>query len=406
MLEDLLNKYLWQEYLHHKLEDNFIGLREKKIFEEFISAEKYKSVCERICDGSYSFSVPSKHLIVKNASGKKRTVYTFSNDEMIILKFLSYLLYRYDNLFSGNLYSFRKGIGVKTAVHFLSHTRDIGRMYGYKLDVANYFNSIDPGILLSSLEDCIDEDLLILFASLLEDDRVFFQGEIIKEKKGVIAGTPISIFLANFYLKDLDYYFWNHKVIYLRYADDILLFAHSEEEAKEYKDYLLQYLHSMKLSVNPDKELWISPGDSFDFLGFSFSGKTVDVSSHSVEKMKGKISRKARALRRWYRAKGLAPDAALKAMNRIFNTKFYGKESADMSWQYWYFPLITTDSRLHVIDTYMQQFQRYIVTGRHYKMNYAYCPYDRLKACGYKPLVTAYHDFREGFCHIMSGKQE
>ena len=395
MLEDLLNKHLWQDYLHRKEDNVFVSSREKKYLEEYVTTEKYKSLCESICDGSYSFSVPSKHLIAKNASGKKRTVYSFLTEEMIILKYLSFLLYKYDYLFSNNLYSFRKGIGVKTAVHFLSSTRDVGKMYGYKLDVANYFNSIDPDILLSSLRDCIDEDLFSLFASIIGDRRVLHRGEMIEENKGVMAGIPISNFLANFYLKDLDRYFWEQKVIYLRYADDILLFAHSEEERKECADYLLEYLHSMKLSVNPDKELWISPGDSFDFLGFSFSGKTVDVSSHSLEKVKGKISRKARALRRWYLSKGLAPDAALKAMNRIFNTKFYGKDSADMSWQYWYFPLITTDTRLHIIDTYMQQYQRYIVTGRHYKMNYAYCPYDRLKACGYKPLVTAYHEFRE-----------
>lgn len=395
MLQELLNKSLWNEFLLHKEENVFIGPREKKYLHDFISSEKYKPLCERICDGSYSFSIPSKHLIAKNASGKKRTVYSFTAEEMIVLKYLSFLLYKYDYLFPKNLYSFRKGVGVKTAVYFLSNTRNIGRMYGYKIDVANYFNSIDPSLLLSSLKDCVDEDLYFLFASILGDYRVVYRGEVIKENKGAMAGVPISNFLANIYLKDLDQYFWKQKVIYLRYADDILLFARSQEEIKDYSDYLLEYLHSMRLSVNPDKELMISPGDSFDFLGFSFSGRTVDVSAHSVEKIKGKISRKARALRRWYLSKGLTPDAALKAMNRIFNVKFYGKESSEMSWQYWYFPLITTDTRLHIIDSYMQQYQRYIVTGRHYKMNYVYCPYDRLKDCGYKPLVTAYHKFRE-----------
>ena len=395
MLEDLLNKYLWQDFLHRKEENVFISSREKKYLEEYIETERYKSLCESICDGSYSFSVPSKHLIAKNASGKKRTVYSFLTEEMIILKYLSFLLYKYDHLFSNNLYSFRKGIGVKNAVHFLSSTRVIGKMYGYKLDVANYFNSIDPDMLLSSLRDCIDEDLFSLFASIIGDRRVLYRGEVIEENKGAMAGIPISNFLANFYLKDLDHFFWKRKVIYLRYADDILLFAHSEEKIKEYSEYLKDYLYSMKLSINPEKESWIAPGDSFDFLGFSFTGKTVDISSHSVEKIKGKISRKAKALRRWFLAKELSPDAALKAMNRIFNSKFYGQDSSEMSWQYWYFPYITTVTRLHEIDTYMQQYQRHIVTGRHYKMNYAYCPYDRLKACGYKPLVTAYYEFRE-----------
>lgn len=395
MLEDLLNKDLWQEFLRRKEENEYIGPREKAFWKEYIDSEAYKPICKGICEGRYSFSVPHKHLITKNASGKKRTVYTFSDEEMIILKYLSFLLYRYDYLFSNNLYSFRKGFGVKDAVSFLSRTRDTGRMYGYKLDISSYFNSISPSLLLPSLKDCIDIDLFVLMARLLDDDRVCYRGEIIKEAKGAMPGTPISNFLANFYLKDLDHFFWKRKVIYLRYADDILLFAHAEEEIKEYSEYLKDYLHSMNLSINPEKESWITPGDPFDFLGFSFAGKNVDISHHSVEKIKGKISRKARALRRWFIAKELSPDAALKAMNRIFNSKFYGQDSSEMSWQYWYFPYITTATRLHEIDAYMQQYQRYIVTGRHYKMNFAYCPYDRLKSCGYKPLVPAYYAFRE-----------
>ena len=34
-----------------------------------------------------------------------------------------------------------------------------------------------------------------------------FNGEQIEEQKGIMAGVPISSFLANYYLKDMDLYF-------------------------------------------------------------------------------------------------------------------------------------------------------------------------------------------------------
>ena len=59
-------------------------------------------------------------------------------------------------------------------------------------------------------------------------------GKIIEEEKGIMAGVPIASFLANYYLKDLDNYFYKHGVTYCRYADDIIVF-----DDKEMKPYYL-----------------------------------------------------------------------------------------------------------------------------------------------------------------------
>ena len=53
----------------------------------------------------------------KGNSSKKRVVYKFKDDEVIILKYISFLLYEYDYLFSSNLYSFRKNITIKDAIY-------------------------------------------------------------------------------------------------------------------------------------------------------------------------------------------------------------------------------------------------------------------------------------------------
>ncbi len=392
---DLLNDDKWIEFLNYKLDKDYVSKHEKKQIKDFILNKQYKTICNFISKNDYSFSIPQKHLISKGRSSKKRTVYTFNNDEMIILKYISYLLYEYDNLFARNLYSFRKSFGVKSAINNICNIKNISKMYGYKVDISNYFNSININILLDNLkEDIKDSELYNLLYELLSNNKVKYNDEIIVEEKGVMAGVPISAFLANYYIKEIDDYFWNQKLVYLRYADDIIMFCNDKEELIRNQQMLLSFFEKYKLKINKEKEYFFEPQDKWDFLGFSFCDDKVDLSSNSVRKIKAKIRRSARSIRRWMLKNDAPPEAALKAMNKKYNRKFYGKlDSDDLSWKYWFFPTITTTKSLKEIDNYMQECMCYMITGKHNKRNYEVVPYTLIKSCNYRPLVHEYYKF-------------
>ena len=389
----ILDDSKWNEFLEYKTNKDFISKKEKNIFADFIQNKKYKTICNQIADGTYSFSVPKKHLISKGHSSKKRVVYTFSDDEMIILKFISYLLYEYDYLFSPNLYSFRNNSSVKNAIRNISNIKNINKMHGYKVDISNYFNSIDVDILVNNLKkDISDELLLSLFESILKNDTVEYNGEQIKEQKGVMAGIPISAFLANFYIREIDEFFWNQKLVYCRYADDIILFCNNKDELSKFQADLISYFEKYHLKINKDKEYFFEPDDKWEFLGFSFYNNKIDLSYNTIRKIKAKIRRSARGIRRWMLKKDANFKIALKAMNRKYNKKFFGKQdNIELSWKYWFFPTINTIESLKIIDNYMQEAQRYIVTGKHNKRNYKIVPYSLLKECNYKSLVNEYY---------------
>ena len=395
MLEkDLISNAKWNEFLNYKISKDFVPKKEKEILAEFITNKKYEPICKEIISGSYLFSIPLKHIISKGHSSKKRIVYTFNDDEMIILKFISYLLYEYDYLFSPNLYSFRKNSSVKNAIHNISNIKNINKMYGYKVDIHNYFNSINVNILLNNLKkDLPDDKLYALIEGILLNPQVKHNDLIIQEEKGVMAGTPISAFLANYYIKTIDEYFWDQKLVYSRYADDIILFCSDKDELLIHKQKLLEYFKEFKLEINPDKEYFFNPDDRWEFLGFSFYNKQIDLSQNSIRKIKAKIRRSARGIRRWMLKKNADYKIALKAMNRKYNRKFFGKQDKDeLSWKYWFFPTITTVDSLKIIDNYMQEEERYIVTGKHNKRNYKIVPYQTLKECNYKSLVNEYYN--------------
>lgn len=389
--DKLVDDSLWHEYYNLKTSKDFISDKEKKELEEFVLNKKYKPIVDKLSKGEYSFSIPKKHLINKS-HGKKRKVYTYSDDEMQVLKYISFLLYEYDYLFSKNLYSFRKNISVKNAVKSLQVTKNIKNMYGYKVDIKNYFNSINTNILLNNLKlDIKDIDLYNFFVDIINNPYVIFEEKQIVESKGAIAGNPISAFLANYYLREIDEYFWNQKLFYIRYADDIIIFAKTKAEIELYKNKLYEFLKKYKLEVNHNKEHFYDIGDSFEFLGFLFDNDTIDLSHNTVLKIKGKIRRTSRGLRRWLVKNNKDYKDAIKAMNRKYNRKFYGNDESELTWKFWFFPSINTDRSLRIIDKYYQDQLRYIGTGKHNKKNYKIVPYTTLKICNYRSLVHEYY---------------
>ena len=402
----MFNKYIdddkkWLEFLNSRLESDYDTASEKAILKDFIENKKYKEITTKLSNNDYIFSIPRKKEINKNHTNKKRVVYSYNFNEMIVLKYIAYNLYKYDYLFQSNLYSFRKKISVKQALDKLSKKRNLKNMYGYKVDIKNYFNSVDISILINNLKNDIeDKNLLDLIISILINKKVLFNNTIIEEDKGIMAGIPLSAFLANYFIKDIDEYFKNEKVLYLRYSDDIIIFTDTKEDQLKYSNILKELLLSYNLKINPEKENYYEPHDIWEFLGFSYRDNKIDLSLNSLHKIKGKIRRSARSIRRWMLRKEVEETKALKVMIRKFNSKFYSSKNSELSWKYWYFPVINTSESLKVVDEYLQQYIRYIYTGKHNKKNYKLVPYSKLKRLGYKSLVHEYYLFLNMECDM------
>ena len=397
LLDGLSEKERWETFLEHKKEKAYLPKNVMNRFEKFISGREYETIAKEISDGTYEFSIPKKKQINKTKVGKKRDVYTYKEDETMVLKLVAHLLHVHDDLFAPNLYSFRADSGVKRAIHNIMRIRNLNKMYGYKADIKNYFNSVNVEKLLKELDKEFvgDRKLYDLFSKTLSNPFVSFRDELIEEQKGIMAGVPTSAFLANFYLREMDWHFFRNNVIYFRYADDIIVFSKTKEERDEHKDTILSFLSEKDLTLNTNKEFFYEPGEEFEFLGFAINDKNIDLSENTVRKIKAKIKRASRSIRRWGAKKNASGDSCLKAMIRKFDRKFFGKEESELSWKYWFFPTINTTEGLKEVDAYMQERLRFLVTGRYSKKNYEDVPYERLKECGYRSLVHEYYAGKE-----------
>lgn len=393
-LIDLLdNDIYWNDFINHKIK-NSLSKKEIKEYKILKDNKKVKDIINDLKNDNYTFTLPRKTIINKIRKNKKRVVYQFTKEETYILKYITYLLYEYDYLFSKNLYSFRQNISVKNAINDIKKYK-INDNYSYKVDIKNYFNSINIDKILKELKQDIEEETYNLIKDILLNKSVTYKNEIFEEEKGIMAGVPISSFLANYYLKDLDKYFEKEGIIYFRYADDILISAKSKKDLDKYIEIIKKELKKKDLEINKEKEYFYSPNTPIEFLGFSISNQEIDISSNSIRKIKGKIKRSSRSIRRWMLKKNIKVEPTIKTMTKKFNKKLLGKEENELSWKYWYFNVITTTKSLKIIDDYMQQELRYLITGKHNKKNYEKVPYELLKKCGYKSLINEYYNFKD-----------
>ncbi len=389
---------LWKNFFAGKDMQGKLRAEERKALSLFIDEKRYKKIAEALLAGQ-SFSLPRKRLLNKKETAKKRVVYTYSQDENYVLKLMTQLLYKYDWAFSSNLYSFRRNFGVKKAFFDLIEGENHSDLCSYKVDIHDYFNSIDVERCIAELEEVIadDEPLLRFIAGLLREPKVIYDDVIVSEAHGIMAGVPISSFLANIYLRKMDRYFEERNILYARYSDDIIVFAPSLEELEEYICTIKAFLEKYQLEINPKKEIRTAVGGAWTFLGMQYQNGKVDIAPASLDKVKAKLRRKARALLRWKRKKGLSNIHAVKAFIKYINHYFYNNTRSDeMTWTRWYFPVLTTDQSLKVLDAYSLELIRYIFSEKHTKSAYNF-RYEEIKQLGYRPLVA---EFYKNLLHV------
>ena len=369
LIEQLADEQTWNEFFSYKQQLGHLSQQHEKELQQFIGEKAYMEVLDRV--RTKGFPLPQKRLISKVNSDKKRVVYTYPTAENYLLKLLTYLLIRrYDRAFAPNLYSFRVRHGVKRAIQFLRGAEDLSAKFVYKVDIHDYFNSVDVELLLPRLQRIMTDETecFRLIADLLTNPHVALpDGQITCERKGIMAGVPLASFLANLYLNDLDWHFYRQGMLYARYSDDIILFASSAEEREMAIDYLHNYLQAHRLTINEKKEVVTEPSQKWTFLGISFENL------------------------RWKARKGVDNDKAARAFVKAFNRKLYDNDAEnELTWSRWFFPIINTIRTLTLIDHYMQDCLRYIATEKRTKGRYRFT-YEDMKALGYRNLVHEYY---------------
>lgn len=197
-----------------------------------------------------------------------------------------------DPLFVPSTFACREGKGNGRAVLYLrrllqKHPQD----YIIKLDVKKFFNSINQYILFRKLARTLpDKSLLGLILGLLKSHPDLQNGV------GLPLGNLTSQVFANFYLNEIDQRMYElTEGKYIRYMDDILLFASSLREANKLKREFLTLARREQLSFPQRKQAVFAPGTPIPFLGFSVTKDKAIPLNRNKRRIEKKLKRKVRS---------------------------------------------------------------------------------------------------------------
>ncbi|KKG07021.1 group II intron reverse transcriptase/maturase [Methanosarcina mazei] len=205
-------------------------------------------------------------------------------------------------------FGFRKFRSTKDSCQqvFTCLSRKMSAQWILEGDIKGCFDHINHRWLLDNIP--MDKSILTQFLKA----GFVYQRHLNPTKAGTPQGGLISPILANMALDGIEKLLLIRypkrgrkycKVNFVRYCDDFVVTADSEETAGEIKDLLKTFLKERGLELSDDKTLITNINEGFDFLGWNFRktrGKLlIKPSKESIQKFVEKVSQTIKSGKSW-----------------------------------------------------------------------------------------------------------
>ena len=197
----------------------------------------------------------------------------------------------FENVFVDNSYGYRPNKGHTKAVRrTLSECLKKKNHWALRLDIDNYFDSINHHLLAARLHTLIpDEEIVRLIMLCVQMGVVNKYLKWNDSLEGVPQGAILSPLLSNFYLNPFDKYVLTLCRSYVRYADDFCLLCETHDQAKSILKQVSVYLKStLGLELNPPIVVELRKG--FEFLGITISKSGLSLSAKKEQDLKERVS--------------------------------------------------------------------------------------------------------------------
>lgn len=295
--------HLWKQFISEEniklaIRNSSRGKRNRREIKEYLSESN--DIIERVRNYAENFhNKPHQPKIIYDGiERKKRTIIVPSYEEQIIHHMAVNVL---KPIFMKGMYEHtyasipNRGVhkGKKAVQKWIKHD-DRKCKYCLKMDVRKYFDNIDHGVLKGKLRKKIhDERFLSVLETIID-----------VTDHGLPLGFYTSQWLANWYLQDFDHYVKEKLEVphYVRYMDDIVMFASNKRFLHHAKDAIAQYLATIGLQIKDNWQIFrfsYKRGDKdggrfLDFMGFRFYRTRITMRWHILKK----ALRKARRMKK------------------------------------------------------------------------------------------------------------
>ena len=347
----------------------------------------------------YTWDYPRKVQIPKSDGKSLRDIYIFNEQDSFLLKLLNLIISEKEgNKLSHSVYSYQKGKRTFTAVNYIKkHIKDKS-LVGVKLDIHNYFLSVNLDTIHRAIYELVEDYRgRTLLMNLFTLNHCYTPNGVEEQYLGIMPGSALSAFLANYILKDLDdeLSFKPHTV-YARYADDMVLFSAKKSKLEELVEDATNILSLKNLEFNKNKVHYFDENETIDFLGLVIDeDNQIDISNKTFVNLKKVVKSVCVDIAKDYRKpdKKLASIAIKRINKKLYKSIFNKSEAHKSSRMNYVFANVSTYKTLQKFDYYVLDCLNYLVTGSHNYSPKRLHVYD-FEEMGFVSSVRLYHLFK------------
>jgi len=350
--------------------------------------DKGEALRKSILDGKYR-PMPVRRVEIPKDAGRKRQLgIPTVVDRMVQQAIQQVLSELYEPTFSETSYGFRPKRSTHHALKKSQEYANEGYTYVVDMDLEKFFDTVSQSKMIEILSRTIKDGRVI---SLIH--KYLRAGAIVDRKyeatvEGLAQGGNLSPLCSNIILNELDKELERRGIRFVRYADDLVLFAKTKRSANRILEHILPFIEKkLKLRVNKAKTS-VSYIGRIKFLGYGYysskGGVKLRVHKKSIVKMKNRV-REITSRRR-----GISYDVLKRELKQYV-----------VGWVN-YFKLADMKALLKRTDEWLRRRLRMFIWKRWKKVR---TRYRRLKQLGYNHYnAIKYANTRKGYWSVAGSQ--
>ena len=252
-----------------------------------------EELTKSILDGKYRPN-PVRRVEIPKDNGKMRKLGIPTAVDRVVQQAIAQRLSpMFEPQFCETSYGFRPNRSAHDALKKCKEYADQGYTYVVDMDLEKFFDTVNQSKMIEILSRTVKDGRVISLIHRYLIAGAMNKGRFEETDKGLVQGGSISPLCSNIMLNELDHELGGRGIRFVRYADDMLLFARTKRSAKRMLEHILPFIEKkLLLKVNREKTTVAYIG-KVKFLGYGFypakEGIKFRVHTKSISKMRAKV---------------------------------------------------------------------------------------------------------------------